>query len=89
MIQNEKETTGKNHSISSLLNGFGVEISPCKNGLCVSVEGVEKIMAFSSEEIELLSVRGIMNISGRTLSLTVFENHSAQVRGQVEEVRFL
>ncbi len=88
MTEKEKPSQGA-HFAGGILSGFRVEVDPHRDGLSVTVGGVEKILAFTGEAAEFLTVHRRVRITGRGLSLSVFENHAAEVSGTVEGIGFV
>ena len=68
---------------------FHTEIDRVRGGMSVCVSGVRTITDFS-DECAAIRLAGItMRIIGTALSITVYENSTAEVVGKVSEVVFL
>ena len=69
--------------------GFYLSCERVKGGLAVTVGGVIGVSDFTDERAELTSHTGRINVSGRGLSITVFENKSIEISGAVKDISFV
>ncbi|MBQ8689237.1 MAG: YabP/YqfC family sporulation protein [Clostridia bacterium] len=68
---------------------FHTEIDRVSGGMSVCVSGVRTISDFS-DECAALRLPGVtMKISGTALSITVYENSTAEIVGKVSGVEFV
>ena len=70
--------------------GFGeltLELKKSRGKCAVSLTGVMSVTNISPEVISLASHSGRVEIVGRGLSLSVFENGSLEIKGEIHNVR--
>ena len=70
------------------LSPFHINAERCCAGLCLQIGGVVGIEDFSDESVTLCSHGGRVFVSGKRLSLCVYEDNTVEISGRVEEVRF-
>ena len=87
MQKNEK----KNISSASfpVTSPFHIEIDRTPKGMSISCSGVKGISEFSDAEIKLKMTSFTLQISGKKLSMTVFEGKCIEIIGKPEEVKFI
>ncbi|MBQ8320782.1 MAG: YabP/YqfC family sporulation protein [Clostridia bacterium] len=57
--------------------------------MSVFICGIISINAFTEETVSLKSHRARVVISGRDLNVGAYENHTVEVKGLVEDIRFI
>ena len=72
---------------SSLLSGFHIDVDLLPEGVCVCVTGTCGVRSFSSELAQLSLPTGSVLISGEGLSLLLYGQGKAEVRGAIKEVK--
>ncbi|MBE6533051.1 MAG: hypothetical protein E7676_06095 [Ruminococcaceae bacterium] len=72
----------------AIINKFHLDAERSAFGMTLTVCGVIGVRDFSRESIEILTHTGKVFISGRRLSLSIYENGAVEIKGRVEDVRF-
>ncbi len=72
----------------SIINKFHLDAERSAFGMTITVSGVIGVKDFSRETVEILTHTGRISISGRRLSLSVYENGTIEIKGKTEDVRF-
>ena len=72
----------------AIINKFHLDAERSPFGMTVTVTGVIGVRDFSRESVEILTHTGKIFVSGRRLSLSVYENGAIEINGRVEDVRF-
>jgi len=88
MQDKRKKETNEDEAIKNLA-GFHIEADRIKEGISVSVTGVCSILEFTEEISTLKLRRGRIRISGKGLSIAVYENKIVEISGKVCTVEFL
>ncbi|MBO5206849.1 MAG: YabP/YqfC family sporulation protein [Clostridia bacterium] len=70
------------------LSGFFIDGKRCGGGMSVAFGRIISIKEYSKERIELLSHGGRVILTGRRLSLSVYEGGTVEVLGRIEEISF-
>lgn len=70
------------------LKSFHMEADRCARGMSMVISGIIGVDDFSEERILLMSHTGRIIITGRRLSICVFEHSSLEIAGKVEEIEF-
>lgn len=65
---------------------FHAEMDPSPDGLFLRVGGVRRVICLSSDRVGIATRRGTIFVSGKGLSLTVFENQTVGISGRIEGV---
>ncbi len=68
---------------------FHIEADRCKEGISMSVAGVNSIVDFSEERVLLRVKKGRVEVHGASLSVTVYENKIIEITGKISGVSFL
>ena len=84
----EKSSKIKELVAPAVINRFHLDAERSPFGMTITVSGVIGVRDFSRESIEILTHTGKIFISGRRLSLSVYENGAIEIKGRVEDVRF-
>ena len=71
-----------------LISDFSMTAMRTGRGICLSVTGVVAISQLTETEVVLKSHRAILNIYGKKLVLTVFENKTVEVVGVIKDLEF-
>ena len=74
--------------IRNAVSAFHLEADRDPRGLRLRVGGVIGIADYSSERVCLKSHGARVTVTGKRLSVTVYEDKIAEIRGRVEEVSF-
>ncbi len=82
----KKEKTPISHK--GVLPGFRIEADGRGNFLSVTFIGIASIKEFSNTEINLLTKRELLIVCGKKLEISVFENKTVQIQGEIEEIKF-
>lgn len=82
----KKEKTG--FAPKGILPGFRIEADGRGNFLSVTFIGILSLKEFSSTEIKLLTKRESLIVCGKKLEISVFENKTVQIEGEIEEIKF-
>ena len=82
----KSENTKKN---KKGLSSFHLEADRCSVGMCMVISGVVGISQLSDEIVSLKSHGGRLDISGKRLKICVFENSTVEIKGRIEEAKFL
>jgi hypothetical protein len=80
----EKESLPKRRELS----GFFIDGKRSGGGLTVAFGRIISIKEYSNERVELLSHGGRVILSGRRLSLSVYEGGTVEISGRIEEIAF-
>ena len=85
-----EKSSGKIKELAApaVINKFHLDAERSPFGMTITVSGVIGVRDFSRESIEILTHTGKIFISGRRLSLSVYENGAIEIKGRVEDVRF-
>lgn len=70
-------------------SGFHIEIDKIINGVAVCVNGVSSVLDFGEERAILKLRRGKLRVEGRELTISVYENKTAEISGKVEKIEFI
>lgn len=82
------KTKRERSSPPSPMSRFNLEANRHVRGMSMLIGGVVGIREYSDETMILATHGGRVGISGRRLSLTIYENNSVEVVGRIEEVTF-
>ena len=85
MTEKKKEQKSPIEPFSS----FHFEADRCSVGMCMVISGVVGISQLSDEIVSLKSHGGRLDISGKRLKICVFENSTVEIKGRIEEAKFL
>ena len=72
----------------AIINRFHLNAERSPFGMTVTVTGVIGVRDFSRESVEILTHTGKISVSGRRLTLSVYENGAVEIKGRVEDLRF-
>ena len=70
------------------LRSMHIEASRCKRGISILIDGIIGVTDFNENSIMLSSHGGRISISGRGLSLSVYDNGSVEIVGRIENLGF-
>lgn len=70
------------------LSAFHIEADRTSRGMAIVLSGILGISDFSDNSILLRSHGGRIVVNGRGLFINVYENHSVEIVGKVEEIVF-
>ena len=68
--------------------GFYLSCERVAGGVSMIVGGIISVADFTEERAEMLSHTGRITVTGRGLSMTVFENKSIELCGRIEGIGF-
>ena len=83
-IKNPSSESGKNAPV-----GFHIEIDKIPGGLSVCVNRVSSVLDFCEEYAVLRLGRARLRVSGRALTISIYENKIAEISGRVESIEFI
>lgn len=89
MIEKSKKDKPKEKAIGSAFSPFHIEADRNSAGLSVFVSGIVGITDFTDLSVTLKSHSGKVCISGKRLSVCVYEGNTVEVSGRVEDIRFV
>jgi len=75
--------------LSGVVSPFHIEIDKAGGGVSLSCNGVKGITEFSDAEIKLKLSTFSLEIEGKNLYMTVFEDTCVEIIGKIGEVRFI
>ena len=70
------------------LSKFHIEAERAPSGMLFRIGGIIGIADYSSERVSLKSHGGRIILSGRRLSVSIYEDRTVEIVGRVEEVGF-
>lgn len=88
MTKNNKQGGKAVPSPISALSAFHLEADRTGRGMAIVLGGILGISDFSDSSILLKSHGGRINVKGKGLFINVYENHSVEIVGRVEEIVF-
>lgn len=71
------------------ISGFHIEVDKVINGLSVCINGVISVLDFGEECAVLRVRRGKIRVEGSALSISVYENKTAEISGKVGKIEFI
>jgi hypothetical protein len=69
-------------------SGFQLVADRDRAGLAIMLTGIIGITDFSDEFIHLKGYGGRISVRGKGLFISIYENHTVEVVGRVEEISF-
>ena len=69
--------------------GFYLSCERTVGGVSVIVGGIMSVTDFSEETVSLAGHTGRISVNGKRLSMSVFENKNVEIKGRVEEIKFI
>lgn len=69
--------------------GFYLSCERTVGGLSIIVGGIMSVTDFSEESVKLAGHTGRIAVNGKGLSMSVFENKNVEIKGRVEEIKFV
>ena len=78
----------KEHRDSSGFSGFHLEADRSASGMAIVLCGIIGVSDFSDSSILLKSHGGRVVVNGKRLFINLYENHSVEIVGKVEEIIF-
>lgn len=75
-------------SEASGFSGFHLEADRSSGGMAILLSGIIGVSDFSDSSIHLRSHGGRVVINGKRLFINLYENHSIEIVGKVEEIVF-
>ena len=85
----KKNESVRSHDLASaLMPTFHLEADRVMGGISVILNGIISICSLSSEGIQLKSHRGKIQLCGKEMSVSIFENHTVEIVGRIEGIVF-
>ena len=84
-----KEKREKEKFIRAVFPSFHIEIDKRENGLNLIMQGIKNIEEYGEERIIVKIKEGRVYMLGKALSISMFENRTAEIRGYISEVKFV
>ncbi len=69
--------------------GFYLSCERTAGGMSIIVGGIMSVTDFSEETVSLAGHTGRICVNGKRLSISVFENKNVEIKGRVEEIKFI
>ncbi|MBR2472694.1 MAG: YabP/YqfC family sporulation protein [Clostridia bacterium] len=88
MTKNNNRQSGSPRPMPSGLSAFHIEADRTSRGMAIVLGGIIGISDFSDSSILLRSHGGRIAVNGRALFINVYENHTVEIVGKVEEIVF-
>lgn len=85
----------KNHGVAEaekrkrVQSNFHMEAVRSFNGISISIYGVYSVLDFNEENVLIKLRKGKIKITGKGLKMSVYENSTIEIAGQISEVAFL
>ncbi len=83
----KKKNEPKSPAFAGAVSLFHAEIDPAPGGVRMTVGGVSHVTDLSPNALSLTTEKGGIEITGSSLSLTVFENRIVGISGHIEEIK--
>ena len=84
MIKNNRNEKVK----AKFSSKFRMEAARCPKGMTLIFSGIIAVEEFDSEKVFLKSHGSKIEINGKRLDITVFENNDMEVVGKIEGINF-
>ena len=79
----------KNATETAVIPSFHLEADRSGRGMSVFISGIISINDFSEELVSLKSHGARVVVSGKRIKVCVYENHTVEIKGTVEDIRFI
>ena len=88
MTLDNKRKFAKKEENANGFSGFQLVADRDRRGLAIMLTGIIGISDFSDEYIHLKGNGGRIMVKGKKLFISVYENHTVEIVGRVEEIGF-
>ena len=83
----EKDKKGKSHA-KGILPTYRIEADGRGRFLAITFVGILTVREFSNTAVSIATKRELISVNGKKLEISVFENKTIEIRGEIDNIRF-